>query len=109
MRLTDKVVKAIPAPIAGNKITYDDEPKGFGCRVTAAGSRAFILNYRRKADGAERRLTIGLYPDWSTAAAREEARRLRREIDVGADPVGANREARAAATMADLCDRFERE
>jgi hypothetical protein len=37
MRLTDKIVKALPVPERGNKITYDDEPKGFGCRVTAAG------------------------------------------------------------------------
>jgi hypothetical protein len=52
MRLTDKIVKALPVPERGNKITYDDEPKGFGCRVTAAGARAFILNYRRKADAS---------------------------------------------------------
>jgi integrase len=38
--------------------------------------------------------------------AREEAKRLKREIDGGADPVGAHRETRAAATVADLCDRF---
>jgi integrase len=109
MRLTDRIVRALPAPDRGNKITYDDEPKGFGCRVTAAGARAFILNYRRKADGLERRLTIGAFPDWSVAAARDEAKALRRSIDSGADPVGDHREARDAATVSDLCDRFERE
>jgi integrase len=34
---------------------------------------------------------------------------LKREVDGGADPVGEYREARAAATVADLCDRFERD
>ena len=50
-RLTDKILKSLPRPEHGNRITYDDEPRGFGCRVTAAGARAFVLNYRRKADG----------------------------------------------------------
>jgi integrase len=43
------------------------------------------------------------------AAAREEAKRLKREIDGGADPVGAYQDSRAAPTIADLCTRFERD
>jgi integrase len=38
--------------------------------------------------------------------AREEAKRLKREIDGGVDPVGEQEASRAAATMADLCARF---
>jgi integrase len=106
MRLTDIVVKRLPAPSRGNKVTYDDAVKGFGCRVTAAGGRAFILNYRRKADGRERRITIGSHPDWGTAAAREEARRLKREVDGGADPIGELEISRGAPTVTDLCTRF---
>jgi integrase len=106
LRLTDRMVKGLPAPAKGNRVYYDDTVKGLGARVTAAGARAFVLNYRRKADGVERRLTIGSYPDWTVLRAREEAKRLKREIDGGADPVGQHRETRAAATVADLCDRF---
>lgn len=109
MRLIDKIVRQLPAPATGNRVTYDTAVKGFGCRVTAAGGRAFILNYRRKADGRERRYTIGSFPDWSTAPAREEAKRLKREVDGGGDPVGAQQESRGAATVADLADRFLRE
>jgi integrase len=93
-------------PEHGNQITYDSDVRGFGCRVTAAGARAFILNYRRKSDGTERRYTIGAYPDWGVAAAREEAKRLKREVDGGGDPVGEGRAERAAPIVADLCDRF---
>ena len=93
-------------PARGNKVTYDDAVKGFGIRVTAAGARAFVLNYRRKADGRERRITIGSYPDWGAAAARDEAKRLKREIDGGADPVGELEISRGAPTVADLCARF---
>jgi integrase len=106
MQLTDRTIRALPAPARGNKVTYDDAVKGFGCRVTAAGGKAFILNYRRKADGRERRFTIGSFPDWATGAARDEAKRLKRAIDGGADPVGAYQAGRADPTVADLCSRF---
>ncbi len=105
-KVTDKTVKAMAPPSSGNRITYDSEVKGFGVRITAAGSRSFVLNYRRKADGLERRWTIGSFPDWGAGAAREEAQRLKRLVDGGADPVGAHRGEREAPTVADLCDRF---
>jgi integrase len=109
MKLTDKAVRALPAPTKGNVIAYDATVKGFGARVTAGGSRAFVLNYRRRSDGTERRYTIGAFPDWSVVAAREEAKRLKRDIDLGADPVGEHNAARAAPTVNDLADRFEAE
>jgi integrase len=107
--LTDAIVRGLGAPASGNKITYDGgDPKkrvrGFGVRVTAAGARAFILNYR--VGGIERRYTIGSFPDWSVSAAREEAKRLRREIDRGEDPVRGRRDYREAPTIADLCERY---
>src|SRR5262245_57995394 len=105
-KLTDRAVKGLLPPQRGNRIHYDADVKGFGVRVTAAGGKAFVLNYRRKADGLERRWTIGSFPDWTTGAAREEAKRLKRDIDGGADPVGSYRSGRAAPTVADLCERF---
>jgi len=101
-KLMDKVVKALPRPAKGNRIIYDADVKGFGVRVTAAGGRAFVLNYRRKGDGLERRCTIGGFPDWTTGAARDEAKRLKRVIDAGGDPVGEHRDARGAPTVNDL-------
>ena len=67
-RLTDNEAKALPLPATGNRIAYDSEVKGFGARITAAGAKAFILNYR--VAGRERRITIGSFPDWSVKAAR---------------------------------------
>jgi integrase len=107
-RLTDATIKRLPAPIKGNKITYDSEVPGLGIRVTAAGARSFILNYRTRS-GRERRFTIGNHPDWRATEAREEARRLRRLVDEGGDPLAAIEAERAAPTMAELCNRFEQE
>jgi hypothetical protein len=108
-RLTDRFVARLPAPETSNRLTYDDLVRGFAARTTAAGAKAFVLDYRRKADGLKRRHTIGSFPDWTTLAAREEAKRLKREIDSGADPVGQQRADREAPDVDDLCDRYEAE
>jgi integrase len=105
MRLTDAIVRRLPVPAAGNKIVWDSDVPGLGARTTAAGVRAFVLNYRTRA-GRGRRITIGRFPDWSTVGAREEARRLRRLIDQGGDPLAGIEAERAAPTMATLIDRF---
>jgi integrase len=108
-KLTDKIVKGLRAPKSGNRRTYDGDEKGcvkgFGVRVTAAGSRAFVLNYRTRV-GRERRYTIGQFPDWSTNAAREEAKALKQRIDRGEDPMADIEAGRDAKTVADLCKRF---
>lgn len=103
-RLTDSIIKALPAPASSNRITYDAEMPGFGVRVTAAGARAFVLNYR--AGGRERRITIGQHPAWSVKAARDEAKRLRRIVDAGGDPLAEEQAEREAPTVADLCARY---
>jgi integrase len=107
-RLTDAIAKRLPSPAKDNEVTYDTEVSGFGIRVTAAGSRAFILNYVTKA-GRERRYTIGGFPNWSTTAARAKARELRRLIDDGGDPLADIEAERAAPAVVDLIERFERE
>src|ERR1700676_1305782 len=88
-KFDDKVVRQLPSPATGNRIAYDhgkDAVRGFGVRVTAAGAKSFILNYT--IAGRERRMTIGAYPAWSVAAARDQAKSLRRQIDAGTDPLG---------------------
>jgi Arm DNA-binding domain len=83
--------------------------KGFGCRVSSGGAKSFIVDYRRRADSVQRRATIGAFPDWSTAAAREQAKRIKRDVDLGADPVGEQAAERAAPTVAELAVRFDQE
>ncbi|TXN72838.1 site-specific integrase [Methylobacterium sp. WL6] len=104
-RITETLAKGAPRPASSYVIIYDTELKGFGLRVTAAGARAFVLNYR--AGGIERRLTIGRYPEWSSAAARKHAEGLKRRIDVGDDPMAKRHEDRAALTVRELCVLYE--
>jgi integrase len=104
-RLTDRLVRAAPAPKRGYALIWDGELRGFALRVSSGGAKAFVLNYR--SAGRERRLTIGRYPDWSVAAAREEARRLKRLVNLGEDPMGTRHELREAPTVADWAALYE--
>ena len=104
-KLTDGAIKALIPPETGNRIFYDTEVRGLGCRVTAAGDRSFVLNYRTRA-GRERRYTIGKFPDWKVGPARDEARELKKAVDRGEDPMGDLEAGRQAPNIGQLCDRF---
>ncbi|HEV7416420.1 MAG TPA: Arm DNA-binding domain-containing protein, partial [Tianweitania sediminis] len=108
IKLTDALVRNFNAPDRGNRIMYDTEVTGFGCRVTATGSRSFVLNYRTKA-GRQRRYTIGSFPEWKASAARQEAASLKRRIDVGEDPLANVEAVRTAPMMTDLLNRYGNE
>jgi integrase len=104
-RLTDAIVRRLPTPPKSNRIHYDPDVGGFGVRVTAAGSRSFVLTYWVRG-GRQRRFTIGGFPDWQTTAARAEARRLKQLIDGGGDPLAELEAERGAPTVNDLIRRF---
>lgn len=108
-KLTEATVKALEPAAPGRKyrLVWDDEVKGFGVRVTEAGTKSYVINYR--IDGRERRYTIGNHPDWRVTTAREEAKTLKRRVDRGEDPMAERQERRDAPTVNDLCDRYEAE
>lgn len=106
-KLSDRLIRSLPTPEVGNRITYDAQLSGFGLRVTASGKKAFVLNYTFA--GRERRITIGSYPEWSLTAARLRASELRRSIDTGVDPLARREEQREAPTVRDLHDRYVRD
>ncbi len=104
--LSEKVIKSLPVPEAANRVTYfagakiqgATAPRGFGVRVTAAGARAFVLNYRLR--GREYRYTIGAWPDWSALKAVRMARDLRQRVDRGENPLNDRMPPPAAKTVA---------
>jgi integrase len=104
IELTDRVARAAQPPATGMRLIWDTEVKGFALRVTKAGAKAFVLSYR--ASGVQRQITIGSFPDWPTKAARDRAKELKRQVDMGQDPMLERHQDRAAPTMADLADHY---
>lgn len=98
---------AVVSATSGNRIWYDDGKDavgGFGLRITSAGIKSFVINYRHR--GRERRMTIGRWPAWSALQARERARELRRMVDNGSDPLETKEQQRSAPLMSALFERY---
>ena len=105
MKLTERSINKLKPPASGYAIHWDDELKGFGVRITAAGSKAFIFNYRTRA-GRLRRLTIGSPPTYSVESARDEAKDYDRDVHKGHDPLAHRQSERDAPSFKDLADYY---
>lgn len=105
--ISDRFVKGSIPPERGNQVMFDDRLSGFGLRVTSSGHKAFVLNYSFK--GRERRITIGEYPTWSVLAARKQAADFKLQIASGLDPLEKRDSERAAPTVRDMFERYDRD
>ncbi len=89
MKLTKTTVAALPLPRSGQAFYFDDELPSFGVRVTAGGSKSYILD--RRIGGKKRRITLGRANQIAADLARTEARKKIGEILAGGDPVASKR------------------
>lgn len=78
---------------------WDEDLKGFGLRITAAGAAAYVVQYRMGGREAKsRRFTIGSHGSpWTPATARAEATRLLILVAQGIDPVESDKQRRREA------------
>lgn len=101
-KLTKTAVERAPRP----SLTWDGELRGFGLRVTAAGARSFIVQYRLGISRKQRRMVIGSYPTLTVDQARSMARISLAEVEKGNDPAGDRQTERAAKTFGDRVDHY---
>ncbi len=106
-KLTEAAVRKALPPARGQTLMWDTQVKGFALRITPGGAKSFILDYR--AEGRQRRITIGAWPDWTVAAARQTAKEMKREVDLGRDPMGERQAQREAPTVREMWERYARE
>lgn len=108
-RINERSIKTMhPKPGRTYELFYDDEVKGFAVRVTANGTRSFVMNYRMLGRG-ERRLTIGRYPALSCTAARAAATTLALRIGRGEDPLEVTQATARETTVEALVARYTAE
>lgn len=104
IKISNRTVEKLAPPERGYTIAWDKEVKGFGIRVTAAGVRSFILNYRLR--GGERRKTLGRYGTLSADEARVLAKAWLRDVADGIDPAKERDTQTKRMTFADLAEQY---
>jgi integrase len=105
-KITKRTVDAVK-PNAADQFLWDSDLKGFGLKVTPAGNKVYILQYRKGGRRTPtKRVTIGRHGALTPEQARKEAARLSGAIANGADPAAVRAAAKAAPTMAALASRF---
>jgi len=93
-RITKETVDAL-RPAAKDQFLWDRKTSGFGLKVTPAGGKVYLLQYRLGGRGSKtKRYTIGKHGTWTPAGAEAEARRLLGLVDRGVDPAEAKAEQR---------------
>ena len=90
---------------AADRFLWDTDLAGFGLKVTPAGARVYVVQYR--AARRLRRYTIGRHGSpWTPEAARREAARLLGIIARGDDPAQAKEAAKVEPTFAAFAERY---
>ncbi len=94
VRLTKTLVDG-EAPAVNERVVWDATLTGFGVKLTPAGGKVYLVQYRAKASRNTRRYTIGRHGDpWTTERAREKAGELLARVRLGEDPFLTDRNTR---------------
>jgi len=109
VKVTKSSVERLAPSPEGAYLVWDEALPGFGVRVTPAGVRSYIAQYRN-GRGQSRRMTLGRHGPLAPDAARREARQVLAAAAAGRDPLEERREARRRGmTLRALVERYERE
>jgi len=105
-KLTKRVVDAA-SPCERDGYLWDDDLKGFGLKITPAGRKVYLIQYRiggRK--GRTRRVTIGQHGTLTPDEARSQAKRLLGLVASGRDPAGDRDKAKAELNFGPVLEQF---
>lgn len=111
-KISKRTVDSLPVGPKENYL-WDTDLKGFGAKITAAGSISYIIQFRMGGREAKtRRFTIGTHGSpWTPTTARLEAERLLVIVAQGIDPVDAEKQRRREAVdlaFSNYADLFAR-
>ena len=104
IKLTKSAVEAAQ-PQAQAVELRDTLVPGFLCKITPAGRKVFMLQYRTNA-GERRKPSLGLYGELTVEQARSLAQEWLAQVRRGGDPAAEKAEARQAPTVKELCTKF---
>jgi integrase len=87
-------------PTNTDRVIWDKS--GFGVRIRPSGAKSWLVQYRCKADGQTRRMTLGKVDKVQLAQARAKADKILARAELGEDPAAEKGEARRGQTVEDL-------
>jgi len=105
-KITKRTVDAAK-PGKRDTFIWDTETKGFGLKVTPAGKKVYLFQYRLPGQKYALRITIGEHGDpWTAEKARVEAEKYRGDVKHGINPAAVKRTEKAEKSVAELCDLY---
>jgi integrase len=103
-KITLRVISSL-SPGEKDVFVWDTDTKGFGLKLTIAGSIVYLVQTR--LGRSLKRYTIGRHgAPWTPDMARREAVRILGKIAEGEAPASKREEKRKACTVAELCDLY---
>ena len=105
-KLTKRVVDQ-SGPADTEFFVWDSELRGLGLRVSPAGRKSFLVQYR--FNGKTRRQGLGVHGVTTVEQARTLALSVLSDVAAGIDPRAAPKPLTANLTVAELCDAYLRD
>ena len=102
-KLTKRFMDAL-TPQEADRIIFDDSLAGFGARISPAGRKTFVVQYR--SGGRTRRMSLGKFGVVTCDEARKRAREVLGAVAGGKDPSSAQNAKRRSPTVSMLAERF---
>lgn len=104
MKLTKKVVDALPFSTSGQRLVWDDELTGFGLRISRS-KKTYIVQGR--VNGRSRRVSLGDHGVITLFEARKRARKILSGMLEGVDPVVEKKRSQARSiTLRDVVEGY---
>lgn len=108
-RITKRTVDALQVT-GKDYVHWDGELTGFGVRVRATGAKSFVAVYRTGGrNSPQRRVTIGAVGKIEADKARDEARAIILQAELGQDRAAEKAKLRAEMTFDRVCDLYLKE
>jgi integrase len=107
-RITKRTVDALAAP-SRDLFVWDDELAGFGVKMTPAGRKTYVLQYRLPGLGRRgfaKRVSLGEHGVLTPDEARKLARRELARVAQGFDPSAERTARKAAASVRELGEAY---
>jgi integrase len=103
-RITKRTVDAAKAGKA-DRFVWDPKLTGFGLKVTPAGRKIYLFQFRMHGRGPTRRVTIGQHGPWTPTKARAAAQSLAGQVAAGRDPTSERNKGKGQ-TLGNVFDQF---